>query len=75
MAELFKGLKNIGRDLAAEGQRQVTQGSMEISSLLFAGHAFVPYGPGQYLPSKEQSLDSNQVEQGQMQQEIEQRER
>lgn len=31
-----------------------TQGTMELASALFNGHGFVPYGPGQNTPSREQ---------------------
>ncbi|HEY4364937.1 MAG TPA: hypothetical protein VGN17_28490 [Bryobacteraceae bacterium] len=44
-------LEHFGSDLWNEGARLVTQGSMEFASALFSGHAFVPYGPGQYTPS------------------------
>ena len=42
------GLKNIGPEITEELARLGTQGGMETASLLFAGSAFVPYGPGQY---------------------------
>lgn len=44
---LLEGLKQIGSEMHRLG----TQGSMESASLLYNGHGFVPYGPGQYTPS------------------------
>jgi hypothetical protein len=46
-----QGLQEVG----AEVRRLGTQGSMEFASALFNGHAFVPYGPGQYTPSPSQA--------------------
>jgi hypothetical protein len=48
----FKGLENFGPQVGAELSRLKTQGAMELSSAIFNGHAFVPYGPGQYTPSE-----------------------
>ena len=47
------GLENFGPEVAAEGKRLLTQGAMEVANLLHNGHAFVPYGPGQYTQSAE----------------------
>ncbi|WP_088253265.1 hypothetical protein [Fimbriiglobus ruber] len=41
-------------ETGAELKRLGVQGSMELASALFNGHAFVSYGPGQYTPSPEQ---------------------
>jgi hypothetical protein len=49
--ELMPGLTNFGAEVKAELGRLGTQGSMELTSALFNGSAFVPYGPGQYTPS------------------------
>lgn len=49
-AGMQKGMAEVG----AEAGRLGTQGSMELASALFNGHAFVPYGPGQYTPDVEQ---------------------
>ena len=46
-------LSEIFADLAAETNRLGTQGSMELANALFNGTGFVPYGPGQYMPSPE----------------------
>ena len=53
MSELFEGLDNFLPDVGAELERLGTQGAMELESALFNGHAFVPYGPGQYTPTPE----------------------
>ncbi|HEY4311630.1 MAG TPA: hypothetical protein VGN12_19445 [Pirellulales bacterium] len=55
------GLENVGSDLQREGSRLATQGAMELSSALFNGHAFVPYGPGQYTPAREQLPELDQT--------------
>jgi hypothetical protein len=54
------GLKDLGSDVKAELSRLGTQGSMELASALFAGQAFVPYGPGQYTPSTIPGQDQGQ---------------
>lgn len=46
-------LSAILSDVGAEFGRLGVQGQMEMASALFAGSAFVPYGPGQY--TQEQS--------------------
>jgi hypothetical protein len=55
ITEALPGLKNFGPEVKAELNRLGTQGSMELASALFNEHGFVPYGPGQYTPSPEQS--------------------
>jgi hypothetical protein len=57
---MFPGLKNVGKDVASETSRLGTQGAMELASALFNGHAFVPYGPGQYTPSQQQGMNAMQ---------------
>jgi hypothetical protein len=59
------GLKNFGQEVGAEMSRLGTQGSMELASVLFNGHGFVPYGPGQYTP--DQAHERAQPEQVQTQ--------
>lgn len=56
---LMDGLKQVG----VEVQRLGTQGSMEIASVLYNGHGFVPYGPGQYTPSPEHHNQQQQQQQ------------
>ena len=58
-AQAIPGLKNVGPDLAAEFKRQMTQGTMEIASLLFGGNAFVQYGPGQHAPEPDHTHDAS----------------
>lgn len=55
ITEAMPGLKNFGPEVKAELSRLGTQGSMELASALFNGQGFVPYGPGQYTPSPDQS--------------------
>ena len=43
-------LSNATKEIGSELSRLGTQGSMEAASAIFNGHAFVPYGPGQYTP-------------------------
>jgi len=67
--QLFDRLKAIGPEVGAEVSRLGRQGSSELASALWAGHAFVPYGPGQYVTSvsPEQQHQANverQPEQG-----------
>ncbi len=72
--QLFDGLRaaaagvaEVAQDglgqMAAEGSRLGTQGTMELASALFNGHAFVPYGPGQYTPTPTQELTQENVQQ------------
>lgn len=48
------GLKDLIPETKAEISRMGTQGSMELASALFNGNAFVPYGPGQYTPARDE---------------------
>lgn len=65
--QLFDGLRGATRDglqqVTDEVKRLNTQASMELASALFSGHAFVPYGPGQYTPTPERLQPSQQPEQ------------
>jgi hypothetical protein len=61
MEMVNEGLDNFGPQVSRELERLGTQGAMESASLIFHGSAFVPYGPGQYTPTPEQS-ESQQVE-------------
>ena len=67
--QLFDGLRGAARDglqqIAAETGRLGTQGTMELASALFSGHAFVPYGPGQYTPTPERLSQSQPDQQPQ----------
>jgi hypothetical protein len=60
------GLQNAGAEIKGEMSRLGTQGAMELASALFAGHAFVPYGPGQQTPHAEHQPHEhvNEVELG-----------
>ena len=58
--EVLKG--RILPEIGAEAKRLGTQGSMEIASLLFNGHGFVPYGPGQYTPSVDEAAKGQEQE-------------
>ena len=51
--KLAPGLKDFGPEVMAELKRLGVQGSMEFTSGLWNGNAFVPYGPGQYTESPE----------------------
>jgi hypothetical protein len=51
------GLRDLVPEAKAELSRIGTQGAMELASGLFNGHAFVPYGPGQYTPTPEHEQD------------------
>jgi len=48
LRQVWEYLKHMGRESAPEFHRLGVQGSMELASALFNGHAFVPYGPGQW---------------------------
>jgi hypothetical protein len=52
------------KHLGPEIKRLGTQGNMELASGIFAGHGFVPYGPGQYTPSPEQQQQQLQQDRG-----------
>lgn len=65
--QLFEGLRETARDgltqITAEVGRQGTQTTMELASALFNGHAFVPYGPGQYTPTPDRAPQQQQHDQ------------
>ena len=50
-------LENILKDIGTEMTRMGVQGQMELASALFGNGAFVLYGPGQYTPSSEKTLN------------------
>lgn len=56
---VFERIMEIGPEVAAEGNRLAIQGSMELANALFNGSGFVPYGPGQYTPTREMEQQSN----------------
>jgi hypothetical protein len=61
--KLKEGGKALLRDLVDESARFVRQGSAEMSSSIFQGHAYVPYGAGQY-PTKDGKKPGKQGEDG-----------
>ena len=65
-------LSNILSDIGSELGRLGVQGQMEMASALFNGNAFVPYGPGQYTPTPDQSPDHGLPIEAMKQPEIEQ---
>jgi hypothetical protein len=52
------GLKNAIPEIGAELKRLGVQGQMEAASLIFQGHGFVPYGPGQNKTEAEKAIES-----------------
>jgi hypothetical protein len=50
-------LSKIANDVGAEAKRLGVQGQMEAASLIYNGHAFVPYGPGQRLTEAEKAIE------------------
>jgi hypothetical protein len=58
-------LKEMGSQVKGELSRLGTQGAMELSSVLFNGQGFVPYGPGQYTPSPEHGQEQQHARQDQ----------
>lgn len=60
--EVWEHLKDAPREIGAELHRLGVQGSMELASALFNGHAFVPYGPGQW---KDAEREGSQQQRGQ----------
>lgn len=56
------GLENFGAEVGAEMKRLNTQAGMELANALFNGHAFVPYGPGQYTPDVQKEPAPERVE-------------
>jgi hypothetical protein len=55
-------VKEMGSEIGAELKRLGVQGQMELANGLFNGNAFVPYGPGQYTPTPEQTSASEQAQ-------------
>jgi hypothetical protein len=61
------GLSNILSDIGAEMGRLGVQGQMELASAIFGQSAFVPYGPGQYTPARDDSqAEQQQIEERSM---------
>ena len=56
------GLRDFGQETKAELSRLGTQGAMELANVMFNGNAFVPYGPGQYTPAKENQQQQEQTQ-------------
>jgi len=56
-------LSDIMSDVGAEVGRLGVQGQMEMASAIFSGNTFVPYGPGQYTPSAENTVAAPEVPQ------------
>jgi hypothetical protein len=56
------GLKNAIPEISAEMKRLGVQGQMESASLIFNGHAFVPYGPGQNKAEAEKAIEPPAIE-------------
>ena len=50
-------LSDILSDVGSEMGRLGVQGQMELASAIFGNGAFVPYGPGQYTPSAENTVE------------------
>jgi hypothetical protein len=63
---LAPGLKNIGPDLAAEGERVVEHGATEFAAAIAAGNAFVLYGPGQQRPDRDRDEHSQESQETQL---------
>jgi hypothetical protein len=59
---LAPGLRNAPSEIGAEVKRLGVQGQMESASLIFQGHAFVPYGPGQNRTEAEKAIESPSIE-------------
>jgi hypothetical protein len=56
------GLKDVVHETKAEMSRLGTQGAMELASALFNGHGFVPYGPGQHTPARDDLHQDKSIE-------------
>ena len=59
--KLMEGLRNAGAEVGAELSRLGTQGAAELSSAIFHGSSFVPYGAGQQ-PAHHEPLRSHGAE-------------
>jgi hypothetical protein len=61
LGERFRaGLAGAVQEIGGEMKRLGVQGSMELASALFNGHAFVPYGPGQWKDGEREGLHQEQ---------------
>ncbi len=56
------GLRNAPSEIGAELKRLGVQGQMEAASLIYQGHAFVPYGPGQNKTEAEKAIEPPAIE-------------
>ena len=56
------GLRNALPEIGAELKRLGVQGQMEAASLIYQGHAFVPYGPGQNKTEAEQAIEAPSIQ-------------
>lgn len=61
--EFWERLKDAPREMGSELHRLSVQGSMELASALFNGHAFVPYGPGQWKGPEREGAQQGQEKQ------------
>lgn len=67
--EMWEYLKDHSKEIGAELHRLGVQGSMETASALFNGHAFVPYGPGQWKDAEREGSQQQEQPQQEQQQE------
>jgi hypothetical protein len=58
ISQAAPGLTNALPEMGAEFKRLGVQGQAELASLIFQGHGYVPYGPGQNKTEAEKSLDA-----------------
>jgi hypothetical protein len=61
--EFWDRLKDIPKEMGSELGRLGVQGSMELASALFNGHAFVPYGPGQWKGPQREGAQQEEKQQ------------
>lgn len=67
--EIWEYLKDHSKEIGAELHRLGVQGSMETASALFNGHAFVPYGPGQWKDAEREGSQHGEQSQQEPEQE------
>jgi hypothetical protein len=60
--EFWDRLKDIPKEMGSEIHRLNVQASMELASSLFNGHAFVPYGPGQWKGAEREGAQPQEKE-------------
>jgi hypothetical protein len=51
---MFPGFESLVPQVQGELERLATQGAAELAGALFNGSAFVPYGPGQQPPERQE---------------------